>query len=116
MFGSPQSRERTIFIVVASTVSFFNQIAPLFILDVMLPRNIADCLTTENHNAHFLDGSLVINYTNSASLTEPSPLGYPEHPTEFLSQCLKVRLENGKSGVQVCPLGEEWTVCVYLRS
>ena len=78
----------------------------------MLPFNIIDCVANEDHSALLLGGTLGINYANTHSISEPSPLGYLGISQGVLVQGQKVRIKGGKTGVLDSPMTGGWMVCV----
>ena len=112
LLGEPQSREGPIHVFAASVIPRNRQFPPLYILDVYLPQFINDCLSEEDHYPFFSEGDLHINYHNSTSLLEPTPLGYIKLHRSKIPPGAKVRARNGKTGVAAGPSGAGWSVFV----
>ena len=106
----PQTRERTIHVLAPTKVPTCSQISPLYMIEVVLPLGISDCLSNENHDSHLLHGQLRINYKSSSSLIEPSTLCYLKLLLDTLSQGLKVRVNDSKPCILRNPKGGRWIV------
>ena len=88
---------------------------PFYIAYVVIHQNITDCMSSENHNEFFLEGTLCIIYANSVSISEPTALGYLKLNPIASCQGQKVRILGCRTGAVVCPKGGIGR-CVYLMS
>ena len=71
-----------------------SQMAPVFILEVVLPVSIFDCMDPQGSPQVFLEGQLNITSASNALVTEPESLGYLHLPRDRPTRGARWKIKN----------------------